>query len=81
MPLGRQEAVCEDAPIRLDPHRLSGSELVAQKIEVDVRVVAVPVHILAVDDPRLLRMENQLAGRKEFNSLSYAAALDEHHDE
>src|SRR3981081_3856526 len=60
----RQEAVCEDAPIRLDPHRLSGSELVAQKIEVDIRVVAAPVHILAVDDPRLLRMENQLAGRK-----------------
>ena len=30
----------------------------------DVRVVAAPVHILAVDDPRLLRMENQLAGRK-----------------
>ena len=60
----RQEAVCEDAPIRLDPHRLSGSELVAQKIEMDVRVVAVPVHILAIDDPCLLRMENQLADRK-----------------
>ena len=41
--------------------RLSGSELVAQKIEVDVRVVAAPVHVLAVDDPRLNRMENQLA--------------------
>ena len=50
-------------PIQLDPHRLSGSELVAQKIKVDVRVVAAPVHILAVDDPRLLRMENQLADR------------------
>ena len=57
----RQEAVCEDAPIWLDPNRLSGSELVAQKIEVDVRVVAAPVHVLAVDDPRLNRMENQLA--------------------
>jgi hypothetical protein len=57
----RQETVCEDAPIWLDPHRLSGSELVAQKIEVDVRVVAAPVHVLAVNDPRLNRMENQLA--------------------
>jgi len=34
---GGQEAVCEDAPTRLDPHRLSGSELVAQKVEADVR--------------------------------------------
>jgi hypothetical protein len=32
--------------IRLGPPRLSGPELVAQKIEVDVRVVAAPVHIL-----------------------------------
>jgi hypothetical protein len=29
-----------------------GSELVAQKIKVDDRVVAAPVHILAVDEGR-----------------------------
>jgi hypothetical protein len=31
---------------------------------VDVREVAAPVHILAVDDLRLLRMQHQLAGRE-----------------
>jgi hypothetical protein len=45
-------------------HDLSGSKLEAEKVKVDVREVAVPVHILAVDDLRLLRMQHQLAGRK-----------------
>src|SRR5262245_39635354 len=61
---GGLETVCEDAPLRLHPHDLSGPELEAEKVEVDVGEVASPIHILAVDDLRLLRMENQLAGRK-----------------
>src|SRR5262249_3439074 len=61
---GGLETVCEDAPLRLHPHDLSGPELEAEKVEVDVGEVASPIHILAVDDLRLLRMENELAGRK-----------------
>jgi len=52
----RQETVAKMRLSGLTHIRLSGSELVAQKIEVDVRVVAAPVHVLAVDDPRLNRM-------------------------
>jgi hypothetical protein len=58
------EAVREDAAIRLHPHYLSGSKLEAEKVKVDVGEVAAPVHILAVDDLCLLRMQHQLAGRK-----------------
>ena len=61
---GRHEAVREDAPILLHPHDLPGTVLVAQKIEADDGIVAPPVHILAVDDLRLLRMQHQLAGRR-----------------
>src|SRR6516165_5676962 len=61
---GGLETVREDAPIRLHPHDLSGSKLEAEKVEVDVGEVAPPVHILAVDDLRLLRMQYQLAGRE-----------------
>src|SRR5256885_4484269 len=61
---GGLEAVREDAPVRLHPHRLAGPKLEAQKVEADVGEVALPVHILAVDDLRLLRMQHQLAGRK-----------------
>src|ERR1700745_1950162 len=52
------------ANIRLHPHYLSGSKLEAEKVKVDVGEVAAPVHILAVDDLCLLRMQHQLAGRK-----------------
>src|SRR6202008_4576158 len=61
---GGLEAVREDAAIPLHPHYLSGSKLEAEKVKVDVGEVAAPVHILAVDDLRLLRMQHQLAGRK-----------------
>jgi hypothetical protein len=37
---------------------------VAEKVEELVRKVATPVHILAIDDFRLLRMQQQLADRK-----------------
>src|SRR5215475_406759 len=50
------EAVRENAPVRLHPHDLSGSKLEAEKVKVDVGKVAPPVHILAVDDLRFLRM-------------------------
>src|SRR5262245_25040572 len=43
---------------------IPGSKLEAQKVEVDVQEVAAPVHILAVDDLRLLRMQHQLADRE-----------------
>src|ERR1700681_1815795 len=58
------EAVRENASVRLHPHDLSGSKLEAEKVKVDVGEVASPVHILAVDDFRFLRMQHQLAGRK-----------------
>src|SRR6516164_265283 len=61
---GGLKTVREDAPIRLYPHYLSGSKLEAEKVKVDVGEVAAPVHILAVDDRCLLRMQHQLAGRK-----------------
>ena len=61
---GGLETVREDASVRLHPHDLSGSKLEAEKVEVDVGEVASPVHILAVDDLRLLRMQHQLAGRE-----------------
>src|SRR5215475_5173578 len=50
------EAVRENAPVRLHPHDLSGSKLEAETVKVDVGKVAPPVHILAVDDLRFLRM-------------------------
>ena len=50
------EAVRENAPVRLHPHDLSGSKLKAEKVKVDVGEVAPPVHILAVDNFRFLRM-------------------------
>src|SRR5262245_55766936 len=46
------------------PDRLPGSESEAKKIERLIRVIATPVHILAVDDLRLLRMQRQLADRE-----------------
>src|SRR5215831_19079959 len=61
---GGLKTVRENAPVRLHPHDLSGSKLEAEKVEVDVGEVAPPVHILAVDDLRLLRMQYQLAGRE-----------------
>jgi hypothetical protein len=61
---GGLETVREDAPVRLHPHDLSGSKLEAEKVEGDVGEVAAPVHILSVDDLRLLWMQHQLAGRE-----------------
>ena len=61
---GGLETVRKNTPVRLHPHYLPGSKLEAQKVEVDVGEVAPPVHILAVDDPRLLLMQHQLAGRE-----------------
>src|ERR1700746_22016 len=61
---GGLKTVREDAPVRLHPHYLSGSKLVAEKVKVDVGKVGAPVDILAVDDLRLLRMQHQLAGRQ-----------------
>src|SRR5437764_3843324 len=58
------EAVREDAAIRLHPHYLSGSKLEAEKVKVDVGEVAAPVHILAVDDLRLLRTSTSLQAAK-----------------
>src|SRR5262252_4666440 len=55
------ETVREDAPVRLHPHDLPSSKLEAEKVEVDVREVAAPVYILAVDDLRLLRMQPRAA--------------------
>ena len=46
------------------PDCLPGSKREAKKIERLVLVVPTPVHILAVDDLRLLRMQRQLANRK-----------------
>src|SRR5450755_14064 len=46
------------------PHRLPGSELEPKKVERDDRKFPAPVHILAVDDLRLHRMQHQLAGRE-----------------
>jgi len=43
---GGLETVREDAPVRLHPHYLSGSELEAEKVKVDVGKVATPVDIL-----------------------------------
>ena len=50
------EAVRENAPARLHPHDLSGSKLEAEKVKVDDGKIALPVHILAVDNFRFLRM-------------------------
>src|SRR5215831_8210300 len=46
------------------PDRLPGPKRVAKKVERLVRVVPTPVHILAIDDLRLLGMQHQLAGRE-----------------
>src|SRR5262249_11459408 len=61
---GGLETVREDAPVRLPPHDLSGSKLEAEKVKVYVGNVAPPVHILTIDNLRLLRMQHQLAGRE-----------------
>lgn len=54
----------EDASVRLHPHDLSSPKLEAQKVEVDVRKVAPAVHILAIDNLRLLWMQYQPADRE-----------------
>src|ERR1700730_3852659 len=50
------EAVRENTTVRLQPHDLSGSKLGAEEVKVEVGEFAPPVHILAVDDFRFLRM-------------------------
>ena len=57
----RLEAVREDTLLTFPPHRLPCSKLKAEKVECDDGKVARPIHILAVDDLRLLRMQFQLA--------------------
>jgi hypothetical protein len=69
------KAVREDAAPFCHPHRLSGPEQEAQKIETDARVVTETVHILAIDDLRLLRMQRQLPFREpRGDRLSQACA-------
>ena len=46
------------------PHRFPRPELETQEVKCDHRKAAAPVHILAVDDLRLLRMQPRLASRK-----------------
>src|SRR5262245_29035685 len=58
---GRSEAMRVATPM---PDRLPGSKREAKKAERLVRVISTPVHILAVDDLRLLRMQDQPADRK-----------------
>ena len=58
------ETVREDASVGLHPHDLPGSKLEAEKVEMDVGVVVLPVRILAIDDLRLLWMQHQLADRE-----------------
>src|SRR5258708_520578 len=41
------ETVREDGPIRCSPPGLTGSELEAQKVKVDIGIVAIPVGIFA----------------------------------
>ena len=55
------EAVRRDMPL---PNRLPCSECEAEEVKRLVRKVAAPICILAVDDLRLLGMQDQLAGRK-----------------
>src|SRR5262245_64061485 len=73
---GGLETVREDAAIRLHPHDLPGSKLEAQKVEVDIGEVAAPVHILAVNDLRLLRMQHHgPLKRRDFITLLGGAAV------
>src|SRR5262249_28844324 len=59
---GGEKSVRVNALVAFPPHRLPGSKLEAQKVERADRKVALPVHILAVDNLRLLRMQHQLTG-------------------
>jgi hypothetical protein len=63
----RRRTRCGHEAVRVDmrlPDRLSCSECEPEKVKRLVREVAAPVCILAVDDLRLLGMQDQLAGRK-----------------
>ncbi len=57
----RQKAMRGDMTL---PHRFPGSEREAEKVERLVGKVSSPVRILAVDELRLPRMHDQLAGGK-----------------
>ena len=57
----RHEAVRSDMPL---PDRLPCSECEAEEVKRSVRKIAAPICILAVDDLRLLGMQDELAGRK-----------------
>jgi hypothetical protein len=52
------------------PHRLSGPETKSEKVEQCVGIISAPVLVLAVDDLRLLRMQNQLANRKAIRNCA-----------
>src|ERR1700680_3645707 len=56
---GRLEAVREDARLAFPPHRLTRSELEPKEVEREERKVPAPVHILAVDDLRLHRIDRK----------------------
>src|SRR4029453_16139444 len=58
---GGLKTVREDTPARLHPHDLSGSELKAEKVKVDVWEIAAAIHILAVDDLCLMWVMHQIA--------------------
>jgi hypothetical protein len=57
----RHEAMCVDMTL---PDRRPCPECEPEKVERLVREIAAPVCILAVDDLRLLGVQDQLAGRK-----------------
>src|SRR5206468_4948584 len=78
----RQEAHEELPAAVLGPPR---PKRVAQEVELDVLVLALPVAILAVDDPGLLRMKFQTAFRQarpdrlqQLLRLSLALGVDDH---
>src|SRR5262249_28823947 len=78
----RQEAHKELPSVVLGP---SGPKRVAQEVELDVLVLALPVAILAVDDPGLLRMKLQTAFRQsrpdrlqQLLCLSLTLGVDDH---
>ena len=60
------------------PDRFSRPKAIAQKVERLVWVVATPVHILAIDELCLLRMQSQLAGRKPASKALLNARASRH---
>ena len=61
------EAVRRDMPL---PDRLPCSECKAEEVKRLVREIAAPICIFAVDDLRLLGMQDQLTGRKAIRNCA-----------